>query len=89
MEVFAPGGRHDCKGAHLLRVYFALLQPYTQKRGIVLQSFGHNRFVLVRERVTPDHETLQAATNTLASDQRNLQTSNKPGKWLMIISVRI
>ena len=77
MEVFAPGRRHDCKGAPLLRVYFALQQPHTQKRGIVLQRFGHNRLVLVRERVTPDNETLQGATNKLTSDQRNLQTSNK------------
>ena len=49
----------------MLRVHFALQQPYIQKRSIVLQSFGHNRLVLVRERVTADQEALQAATNTL------------------------
>ena len=89
MELFDPGGRHDCKGAPLLRVHLALQQPFTQKRGIVLQSFGHNRLVLVRERITPDNETLQAATNKLTSGQRNLQTSNKPVKWNMIIRARI
>ena len=75
--------------APLLRVHLALQQLYMEKRGTVLQSFGHIRLVLVRERVTPDNETLQAATNKLTSDQRNLQTSNKPDKWNMIIRVRI
>ena len=71
MEAFDSGGRHGCREAPLFRVHLALQQLYMEKRGIVLQSFGHNRLMLVRERITPDNETLQAATIKLTSGQRN------------------